>query len=125
MEEQYPLTCIPYPFPKLLQGTRGLPAADTATKAPRTKVPSAGTAQGMGLRWPMGKTFQFIKQIGKQVQGYCKVHRQRYQVMQAAPPSLPLPKTPGTPIPSTKASSSMSRDHITMISDLRHPQGSF
>lgn len=58
------------------------------------------------------------------MQGYCKVHQQRYQVMQAAPPSLP-PKPQAPPIPSTKASSSMSRDHITMISDLRHPQGWF
>lgn len=42
----------------------------------------------------------------------------------ASSPSLP-PKPQATPNPSTKASSSMSRDHITMISHLRHPQGWF
>lgn len=56
MEEQYPLTCLPYPFPKVLQGPGSLPTAQT-----RPQNPSPGTAQGRVHSWPMGKMFQFIK----------------------------------------------------------------
>lgn len=99
------------------QGASSLAKALTAAQTGLPWAPKGATGENIPVYYKKKKTKTNKKNpIGKQVQGYCKVHRQRYQVLQAAapPPSLSSPQAP--PIPSTNVSSSVSRAHITVIS---------